>query len=320
MVLPPAIATSLRRRGHRWERAESLVGDVSQRRYLRLRSERGSSRILALYPDALRDTCRRFERTTEALTRAGVRVPEILDADCASGWMLVEDLGPQTLYDRFRGEADPWSRMLPWYLEAARMAARIARLPARRASLNPPLGRESLLRELDQTWAAFLEPAGLRRDQAEGRRLDELLGAVCRRLTSESLVPCHRDFMVRNLVPLGPPGPGTLGLLDHQDLRVGPRWYDLASLLNDSLFPPESLALSVLQEQGISTGPQRRAYRRAVVQRALKAVGTFARHGAHRRLIRPTLRRALDHLEKLPESRGLLKDLPGLRRRFDLLD
>ena len=27
-------------------------------------------------------------------------------------------------------------------------------------------------------------------------------------------------------------------MLDHQDLRLGPPFYDLASLLNDTLFPP----------------------------------------------------------------------------------
>ena len=30
-------------------------------------------------------------------------------------------------------------------------------------------------------------------------------------------------------------------MLDHQDLRLGPPRYDLASLLNDSLFPPPEL-------------------------------------------------------------------------------
>jgi aminoglycoside/choline kinase family phosphotransferase len=358
MALPPEVETALVARGHRWSRVRPLAGDVSRRRYLRLLDLRlldGARRsaVVAVYPRDLRDACRRFRLTTELLGGVGVRVPEILDFDCegtavgeaggsGSGWMLVEDLGTETLYERFRCDRDSWPGLRSWYLEAVSILRRIAEIPLERvAALNPPLDRALLLRELDMTWEAFFEPRGLTRERGTGRRLDELLGSLCRAIGSgdadgetlleipkqtpvKALVPCHRDFMVRNLVPLDPPSttPGqvgedeageggearSLGVLDHQDLRPGPRFYDLASLLNDSLFPPPELEEELLAALAVS-GEDVSRYRQAAVQRTLKAVGTYARHRRHEELIRPTFERALDHLEKLPGNADLARQL-----------
>ena len=108
--------------------------------------------------------------------------------------------------------------------------------------------------------------------------------------------------MARNLVPL----PGQrLGLLDHQDLRLGPPFYDLASLCNDSLFPPTNLTSELLGAAADELG-----YHRAAAQRALKAVGTFATFAErgdprHLSLIPATLGRALEHLLLVPETAGV---------------
>ena len=325
MSLPPDIATALERKGHRWIRIRPLAGDVGQRRYLRLSDPEGRHRILALYPEGLRDACHRFQVTSELLRKAGVRVPDILDAHCGRedsaarrgagmGWMLVEDLGTETLYERFRDVEDPWDALRPWYREATAILRRLVEIPVERiASLNPRLGRALLLHELDQTWDAFFEPRGLRRERGTGRRLDELLVTLCRDLarpasappgSERDLVPCHRDFMVRNLMPLD----GSLAVLDHQDLRLGPRFYDLASLLNDSLFPPAEIEEELLVELA-SSDADCKAYRRAAVQRTLKAVGTYARSGRHEELIGPTFDRALFHLEKLSGTAELAAEL-----------
>lgn len=110
----------------------------------------------------------------------------------------------------------------------------------------------------------------------------------------------------------GPPQADSAGLavLDHQDLRLGPVAYDVASLLNDSLFPPAAVEAALLKRSG---APEL-DYRRAAVQRTLKAVGTyaaFAERGARRHLplIRPTLRRTLFHMRQLPELEGLAQRL-----------
>lgn len=295
---------------------EPLQGDVSLRRYARVVRPDGTTAILATYPPAIRATCARFLRTGELLEEAGVPVPRVLASSSDDGWMLVEDLGLQTLGEWGRGR--PWDEVGPWFERALVLADRISRIPVERiAGLNPKLGRELLEKELAQTWDLFLEPEGMTGDLAVTRALREALDAICRNLGAETPVSCHRDFMVRNLM-MRPEG--DLVVLDHQDLRLGPPLYDLASLLNDTIFPPteapsaQSAETALLAAAGVVSPEDRVRYHRAAAQRTLKAVGTytsFARRGANRHLplVAPTLRRCLEHLARVPESAEIAGDL-----------
>jgi aminoglycoside/choline kinase family phosphotransferase len=281
---------------------QPLAGDVSPRRYFRAVLADGTTAILANYPEEIRATCVRFLRTTTILLGAGVRVPRVLAGDCGEGWMLVEDLGPRTLGEWGRGR--PWSELAGYFEHARGLSERISRLPAEGlAELNPILGRELLARELAQTWDLFLEPHGLVSDPVLAADLRAALDTLCETLGAEPPVPCHRDFMVRNLMPLAD---GTLVVLDHQDLRLGPPFYDLASLLNDTLFPPLD-AEEALLAAAAPLPADRVRYHRAAAQRSLKAVGTyakFARMGADRHLplIAPTLAQFVKHFSRIPEG------------------
>ena len=293
---------SLQAAGFPLVEVQPLAGDVSPRRYSRAVLAGGGSAILATYPPEIRATCLRFHRTTEILAGAGVRVPRILASDCEEGWMLIEDAGLQTLGEW--GRDRPWCELVPWFVTALEIAERIAHLPvAPLGDLNPVLDAELLRRELAQTWDLFLEPRGLVTGgigREGGEELRAALDALCDALGAETPVPCHRDFMVRNLMPL--PG-GELAVLDHQDLRLGPPLYDAASLLNDTLFPPAEA-----EEDFLAMAPaDRLRYHRAAAQRTLKAVGTyasFARRGAirHLPLIPPTLARFVKHFSRIPEG------------------
>jgi aminoglycoside/choline kinase family phosphotransferase len=292
---------------------QPLAGDVSLRRYARLTFDDGSTAILAMYPDEVGPVCARFLRTTAILEGAGVRVPRVLAAACdGEGWMLLEDLGLQTLGD-WKGR--PWIEVAAYFEDALGILDRITGLPlGGLAELNPALGRELLKNELAQTWEVFLEPRGLVGGPALAGTLHATLDAICDSLGDETPVPCHRDFMVRNLMPL--PGTPQVVVLDHQDLRLGPPFYDLASLLNDTLFPPPE-AEEALLAAALPAPADRVRYHRAAAQRTLKAVGTyaaFARRGAERHLplIGPTLSRCLGHLALVPESAPLAADLARL--------
>lgn len=285
-----------------------LSGDVSPRRYARVVLDDGTTAVLATYPDEVREVCPRFLRTGELLTAAGVRVPRVFAASCEHGWMLLEDLGPETLGDQ---RERPWSELRLDFARALEVIGRIAALPADVvAGLNPLLGRELLRRELAQTWDLFLAPRGLTGGPALTAALSASLDALCGQLGAEAPVPCHRDFMVRNLMPLA--GGEGLVVLDHQDMRLGPSAYDLASLLNDTLFPPAEIEEELL---AAALGrADRMRYHRAAAQRTLKAVGTYTKfslRGADRHLplIPPTLERCLHHLSRIPEGAPLVEDL-----------
>ena len=289
---------------------EPLPGDVSPRRYARVSLVEGTTAILASYPPEIRSICPRYLRTGEILTEAGVRVPRVLGSSCEHGWMLLEDLGPQTVGEQ---RERPWSELRLYFENARELIDRIATLPSHHvaeiAVLNPLLGSDLLKQELAQTWDLFLEPRGLTGDARLTAALRAGLDTLCDRLGAEPPVPCHRDFMVRNLMPLDESeGAGGIAVLDHQDMRLGPPEYDLASLLNDTLFPPPEI------EEELLGRVDRVRYHRAAAQRTLKAVGTYTKfslRGAHRHLplIPPTLARCLDHFGRLPEGAPLVEDL-----------
>ena len=319
-----AIERWLATRGHAATRVEPLTGDISLRRYFRVWLADGGSAVVAYYPLKLRPVCRRFRVTTSLLEDAGVAVPAVLAADCSRGLMLVADSGERTLYEE---APRPWSDLAAVYRLAVGFVKRIQQLPRDTvAALNPPLDEALLRWELKKSWDLFLAPEGLTGPPALAERLRDGLDTLCARLGAEgSLVPCHRDYMPRNLMRCAEDG-GLL-VLDHQDLRLGPLAYDLASLLNDSLFPPASLENELVA--ALLPGPDGElAYRGAVVQRTIKAIGNyrdFARRGfdRHLGLIRPTLSRAWRAMPAVPELAPLVDELRPLWQPWleaDLLD
>ncbi len=282
--------------------AVALAGDVSLRLYFRIARGEGSA-ILALYPEAIRETQERFLLSGALLAAAGVRVPRVLAHSAELGATLLEDLGPRTLYDA----REDWATLLPCFDAALDSAARIAALDRDAvAALNPALDAGLLSRELEKTRAMFLEPRALL-EAGERDAWESFVAELCAAIGAETMQPCHRDYMARNLVPLAA---RDVVVLDHQDLRLGPPSYDVASLLNDSLFPPPAAEEALLERAGLAHGEGRLSYRRAAVQRGLKAVGTFAAFAArgaprHLPLVAPTGARALRHLAALPERRLL---------------
>lgn len=300
---------------------EPLAGDVSARRYLRLTTA-GGGVVLALYPSEIASTCERFAVTSGILEEAGVRVPRLVAVDCGHGRMLLEDVGRTTLYDERDRE---WAELEPYLERAVEVAARLAAIPAASvAGLNPPLDETLLGRELEHTWRVALGDADLMRAGLPAA-LAAAFGRMVSELAHSPRVVAHRDFMARNLVPMARDSgsPHRLVVLDHQDLRLAPAAYDLASLLNDSLYPPTDLADRLLSR---SADPLRTIdYHRAAAQRSLKIVGTFigfAQRGnpRHRPLVEPSLEAARRHLAALPEMRPvsgavdrLLSDLAPTR-------
>ena len=314
--------------GAGWEPVsfEPLAGDVSARRYGRLRLSSGQQRVVCSYPDDMKDVAARFVGATELLSSVSVPTPRVDQYSLEHPvWVLMEDLGPLTLFERWKGAGNDAEVNLGRRLaEARELIERIQRLPPEEVQAlgSPPLDGALLMAELDQTWQRFLEPRGLVADRKLAQQLRAVCAAVCERLDSAAGVPCHRDFMARNLMlcapAAGPPGgPEELVVIDHQDLRLGPPCYDLASLLNDTL------TLSVLErKEHLSAALDDAAliaqYHAATVQRTLKIAGTFAYFatvGSDRylRLIPPALRRFLDALDALPEGRELA---PWLRRAW----
>jgi aminoglycoside/choline kinase family phosphotransferase len=285
---------------------ENLPGDLSPRRYRRLV---GSGYLLATHPAEDLESLKRFVQTTTLLERVGVRVPRLRNVDVEAGWLLVEDLGARTLF-----EAAPTAAALEQFLDqAVGCTVRISSLDlTRETTLLTPLGPEALMAELDKTIGVGLVPLGYLPAGQVGEFRASLV-ALCERITRK-MVPAHRDFMIRNLVPLD----DGVGVLDHQDLRLAPAAYDLASLLVDSVvLEPETRS----RLEGRLIGPELRAQWLGVAsQRCLKILGTFlgfAARGVPRHL--PLCRETFVQLARLgpevPELERWSGDLEAWAQR-----
>ena len=288
-------------------RIRRLVGDVSRRRYLRLEDpDSRSSLVLAIYPEDMSDAYQRFEATTALLQEAAIPVPRIHARDDGLRFMALDDAGARSLYGEPVGARET-ERLYRQVVEMLPRLQTIDRSAVER--INPPLDRTLLQRELDQTWELFFGPALSDRPSLQ-RRLQQSLDRVLHVLESAAPIVCHRDLMARNLQIAD----GVVVVLDHQDLRMGPPGYDLASLLHDSLrLSPRQRRLleqgatrqvAGSQRQpddlGSETGPDGGAaacYWPCVVQRTAKIVGTFcsfALRGGRRHL--PLIPAAIESL------------------------
>ncbi|HWN97776.1 MAG TPA: phosphotransferase, partial [Blastocatellia bacterium] len=146
--------------------------------------------------------------------------------------------------------------------------------------------------------------------------------ALCWELASRPRVLAHRDYHARNLMMRA----GGMFIIDHQDARMGPASYDVASLLADPYTAIErdtgTLIEHFIELKSRSKTPldDVKAFRYELelmtVQRMLKAIGTYASQSAagndvYDPYIAPALDRALTAmktLDRFDATRSLLEE------------
>jgi len=253
--------------------------DASFRRYLRVDSARsgqfgqfgqfgtGSFIIMDAPPD--KENCKPFVDVARLMAQAGLNVPQVLAWDEANGFMLLSDLGAQTMMQVMNHENPQANHAM--YLQA--VDALIAWQLASQPDVLPPYNEALLYRELELFPEWYL---GRHRGVAVEGDVRSTLDTAFKHIVAQNLawpsVYVHRDFMPRNLMMpargsglpeptsvgmpperrAGPPqassappggsapreagsvGASHLGVLDFQDAVYGPITYDIASLMRDA--------------------------------------------------------------------------------------
>jgi aminoglycoside/choline kinase family phosphotransferase len=289
------------------------AADASFRRYFRVDSSdvRVGTRIVMDAPPDKEDSAP-FVRIAGLMAEAGVKAPQVLDWHAADGFLLLDDLGTQTLLDVIdpkRPEAN-----LPRYLEA--IDALIRWQLASKPGVLPPYDRALLERELALFPQWYLGAyRGIAVEGTLKERLDRAFHLIVETNLASANVYVHRDFMPRNLMvgrehlaptlgtgvsslppagalaALGRPGGSgpTLGVLDFQDAVYGPISYDIASLMRDAFLSwDEEFVLDVTvryweaaRKAKLPVDDDFGRFYRAVewmgLQRHLKVAGIFAR-------------------------------------------
>ena len=269
--------------------------DASFRRYFRVdtsSSVPGSSCIIMDAPPDKED-CAAFAKVAALMHDAGLRAPRVLAWDEVQGFMLLTDLGAQTMMEIMNPPASAEAIALPNAADEALYAQATDALVQWQLASAPgilPLVDDALLsRELAlfPEWyvakhrAIELTPV----QQAALSNAFALIKANNLQSLDGARVFVHRDFMARNLMVTN----GELGVLDFQDAVYGPITYDIASLMRDAFLTWEEdfvLDITVRYWQkakaaGLPVGNDFGEFYRAVewmgLQRHIKILGIFAR-------------------------------------------
>ncbi len=316
----------------------TLKGDAFDRSYFRVnyflknRPTKVSSLIVMQLKEANSEKEPDFNRMQKFLKHLDMPVPEILYYDAERGLLFLEDGGDTHLEDITRNSPD---KIILWYQKAIDLIVAMQTRVTKNMHLHCPayalnFDVEKLMWEMDFMIKYYIQgflKCGL--NQNEESKIRTALLGLCETLAGEERVFVHRDFHSRNLMVRD----NNLLLIDFQDARMGPRQYDLASLLKDSyvVLSKEtrnellSYYLQRMEEeesQPIAHSPFLKIFDLMSIQRNLKAIGTFAfqymEHKNERYLeyLDPTLQHIQDTICSQPDLEPLGKILkqviPGL--------
>ena len=245
--------------------------DASFRRYFRVDSLDAASSCIIMDAPPAQEDCSPFVKVAALMREAGLQAPRVMAWDEPLGFMLLTDLGAQTMMEVIAPPADVNAIVQPTdahhalYMQAVEVLIRWQL--ASKPGVLPPYDDALLSRELAlfPDWyvakhRGIVLTAGQQAtldhafQQIKASGLNSLGGAQ---------VFVHRDFMPRNLMVLnsdsgsgrraGPPQArpapsggilrqaqddrrevGSVGVLDFQDAVYGPITYDIASLMRDA--------------------------------------------------------------------------------------
>jgi aminoglycoside/choline kinase family phosphotransferase len=278
--------------GLRGDTLRPASADASFRRYLRLDTASGNSVIVMDAPPA-QENCRPFVEVARLMRDAGLLVPEVLAWDEPQGFMLLSDLGTQTLLDVI----DPDNAPAQHARYMAALDSLLAWQLASRPDVLPPYDEALLRRELQLFPDWYLDKhrqAAL--NEQEAGVVKKAFDSIVRHNLASPSVYVHRDFMPRNLMMPRQPGKTPaqqLGVLDFQDAVYGPITYDVASLMRDAFLSWEEdfvidvtirywekarkAGLMDFEDWHSDFGAFYRAVEWMGLQRHLKVAGIFAR-------------------------------------------
>ena len=281
--------------------------DASFRRYFRVSFADARPPLIVMDAPPEKEDCRPFLHVAGLFAAAGAHVPRILAENLDEGFLLLEDLGATTYFERIRSTGADAELAGPLY--AAAIDALIAIQAGGRPDTLKPYDRALLERELElypQWYVA--RHLGVSLAPADEKVLAAAFEAILANNLAQPRVPVHRDYHSRNLMVCEP----LPGVLDFQDAVHGPITYDLVSLLKDAYLGwDENRVIDWCVrywEKARTAGLPVRAdfadfyrdFEWMGVQRHLKVAGIFARlaHRDGKRQYLADLPQVLDYLDR----------------------
>ena len=173
-----------------------------------------------------------FLEVRDLLAERGIDVPKVLVDASPDGWLLIEDLGEDTLANFLLREPSAkkgiYTRAVT---DLARAQAALSSLPNESIVSTRAFDEDLLLWEIDHFREWGVEGRGITFSPEDRAAFDAIAKRLAKKISGLARGFTHRDYQSRNLMVRGD---GSLVWIDFQDALLGPRVYDLVALLNDS--------------------------------------------------------------------------------------
>lgn len=316
-------------------RCDAMPGGASTRKYFRMSSDKGS--LVAMFvpdgdkPEEIQKgggSQKRwpFLEVADLLRARGIDVPKILAEDTARGWLLIEDLGEETLAAYLEKSPNEKPALYTHAVEDLAAAQKWLRdLPAGSVVATRSFDVDLLRWEIDHFREWGLEARDIRMTPAQRSLFDGIAQRLAERVAKMPQGFVHRDYQSRNLMVVPTPRRPRLVWLDFQDALMGPRVYDLVALLSDSYQEFDRPFIEArLDEYARAAGIENERdavgteFDVVTVQRKLKDAGRFVfidrvkGNPSFLKFVEPTVEKVKKALARLAPHEKDMKDLAGL--------
>lgn len=300
-----------------------LSGDVSTRKYYRLFCAGQNFVVCIDSPENLSKEDYNFLTTQEVLQKANVPVPQIYDTRIDRGYVLMEDLGDETLLTR-NAEIPSVKLEEKNYKEIVDILLKIHQIDKKdspeHSIARTSFDEEKFFWEIGFTNKNLIK--GYLRNDKPGvvKDIEQHFRPVVEKILKMPQRAVHRDFHSRNIMYFNK----GFYIIDFQDARQGPIQYDIVSLLEDAYYKVQRVNRYSVQKYFYESCVQKKliemsfdefiyGYELVACQRIYKAIGTFCFILNERKDAR-YIRYVHSCFERLKEILFRHEELAGLRK------
>lgn len=286
-----------------FSRLEFAASDAEYRRYFRLWLSDKSS-LIVMDADPTKMSILPYIRVRQVFSM--LNVPKIFHTDSKNGFMVLEDMGSTTYLTACLNRQDQsfFHQLLLTALDEL-----ITLQKASKPNILTVYDQQQLRNEAQWFVTWFCQHELKKTLQAHQQRIwDNTLAILLPKLTAQSYVFVHHDYMVRNIMLTN----ARPGILDFQDALYGPITYDLVSLLKDAFISWDETLISDLIVRYWETARDiglkvpytidqfLEDFEWMSIQRHLKVIGVFSRlyHRDHKKQYQPEIQRFLNYLSQ----------------------